>query len=427
MLDAKFVLENLESVQNRLASRGPRISLGEFVRVSREKKDVLKKVEDLRAEKNRASEEVSRLKRDGKDASSLIAAMRKVGDEIAGLEEKLKAFEDELKTTLLNVPNIPHESVPVGRGAEDNKEVRRFGNRPEFGFKPQAHWDVGEKLRILDFERAAKITGSRFTVYFGTGARLERALINFMLDLHTRERGFTEVLPPFIANADSLTGTGNLPKFKSDLFKLEGFDWYLIPTAEVPLTNIYRSEILDGTDLPIRFVAYTPCFRSEAGSYGKDVRGLIRQHQFNKVEMMIFSRPEGSFDELEYMTASAEEVLKRLGLHHRVVLLCTGDMGFASAKTYDLEVWMPSRDGFMEISSCSNCTDFQARRSNIRFRREPKGKPEFVHTLNGSGLAVGRTVSAILENFQQADGSVVVPEALRPFMNGLERISVLKK
>jgi len=426
MLDAKFVLENLESVQNRLAARGPRISLEEFVRVSREKRDVLKKTEDLRAEKNRASEEVSRLKRDGKDASSLIAAMRKVGDEIAGLEERLKAFEDEIKTTLLNVPNIPHESVPAGRGAEDNKEVRRFGDRPEFGFKPQAHWDVGEKLRILDFERAAKITGSRFTVYFGTGARLERALINFMLDLHTRERGFTEVLPPFIANADSLTGTGNLPKFKSDLFKLEGFDWYLIPTAEVPLTNIYRSEILDGADLPIRFVAYTPCFRSEAGSYGKDVRGLIRQHQFNKVEMMIFSRPEGSFDELEYMTASAEEVLKRLGLHHRVVLLSTGDMGFASAKTYDLEVWMPSRDGFMEISSCSNCADFQARRSNIRFRREPKGKPEFVHTLNGSGLAVGRTVSAILENYQQEDGSVVVPEALRTYMDGLERISASK-
>ena len=427
MLDAKFVLENLESVQNRLAARGPRISLEEFVRVSREKKDVLKKVEDLRAEKNKASEEVSQLKKEGKDASSLIADMRKVGAAIASLDEKLKVFEEELKTTLLNVPNIPHESVPVGRGAEDNKEVRRFGNRPEFGFKPQAHWDVGEKLRILDFERAAKITGSRFTVYFGTGARLERALINFMLDLHTRERGFTEVLPPFIANADSLTGTGNLPKFKEDLFKLEGFDWYLIPTAEVPLTNIYRNEILDGAVLPIRFAAYTPCFRSEAGSYGKDVRGLIRQHQFNKVEMMIFSRPEGSFDELEYMTSSAEEVLKRLGLHHRVVLLSTGDMGFASAKTYDLEVWMPSRDGFMEISSCSNCADFQARRSNIRFRRESKGKPEFVHTLNGSGLAVGRTVSAILENFQQADGSVVVPEALRPYMNGLERISVLKK
>jgi seryl-tRNA synthetase len=426
MLDAKFVLENLESVQNRLAARGPRISLEEFVRVSREKKDVLKKVEDLRAEKNKASEEISRLKRERKDASSLIADMRKVGDEIAGLEEKLKAFEDEIKTTLLNVPNIPHESVPVGRGAEDNKDVRRFGSRPEFGFMPQAHWDVGEKLGILDFERAAKITGSRFAVYFGAGARLERALIGFMIDMHTRERGFTEVLPPFIANAESLTGTGNLPKFKADLFKLEGFDWYLIPTAEVPLTNIYRNEILDGAVLPIRFAAYTPCFRSEAGSYGKDVRGLIRQHQFNKVEMMIFSRPEGSFDELEYMTASAEEVLKRLGLHHRVVLLSTGDMGFASAKTYDLEVWMPSRDGFMEISSCSNCADFQARRSNIRFRREPKGKPEFVHTLNGSGLAVGRTVSAILENFQQADGSVVVPEALRPYMNGLERISASK-
>jgi seryl-tRNA synthetase len=426
MLDAKFVLENLESVQNRLAARGPRISLEEFVRVSREKKGVLKKVEDLRAEKNKVSEEISRLKKEGKDASSLIADMRRVGDEIAGLEEKLKAFEDELKTTLLNVPNIPHESVPAGRGAEDNKEVRRYGTRPEFGFKPQAHWDIGEKLGILDFARAAKITGSRFTLYFGAGARLERALISFMLDMHTRERGFTEVLPPFIANAESLTGTGNLPKFKEDLFKLEGVDWYLIPTAEVPLTNIYRNEILDGTVLPIRFAAYTPCFRSEAGSYGKDVRGLIRQHQFNKVEMMIFSRPEDSFDELEYMTASAEEVLRRLGLHHRVVLLSTGDMGFASAKTYDLEVLMPSRDGFMEISSCSNCADFQARRSNIRFRREPKGKPEFVHTLNGSGLAVGRTVSAILENFQQADGSVLVPEALRPYMNGLERISALK-
>ncbi|MBE3110458.1 MAG: serine--tRNA ligase [Acidobacteria bacterium] len=427
MLDAKFVLEHLESVQNRLAARGPRISLEEFVRVSREKKAVLKKAEDLRAEKNKASEEISRLKREGKDASSLIADMRKVGDEIAGLEEKLKAFEEELKTTLLNVPNIPHESVPVGRGAEDNKEVRRFGSRPEFGFKPQAHWDVGEKLGILDFERAAKITGSRFTVYFGAGALLERALIGFMIDMHTRERGFTEVLPPFIANAESLTGTGNLPKFKEDLFKLEGLDWYLIPTAEVPLTNIYRNEILDGAVLPIRFVAYTPCFRSEAGSYGKDVRGLIRQHQFNKVEMMIFSRPEGSFDELEYMTASAEEVLRRLGLHHRVVLLSTGDMGFASAKTYDLEVWMPSRDGFMEISSCSNCVDFQARRAAVRFRRELKAKPEFVHTLNGSGLAVGRTVSAILENYQQADGSVVVPEALRPYMNGLERISSLRK
>jgi len=423
MLDPKYVLENLESVQNRLAARGQRIDLEAFVRVSREKKDVLKRTEDLRAAKNKASEEISRLKREGKDGADLIAEMRKVGDEIGAFEDKLKTFDEELKTTLLNVPNIPHDSVPVGRGSEDNREVRRWGGRPEFGFKPQAHWDVGEKLGILDFERAAKITGSRFAVYFGAGARLERALISFMIDIHTRERGFTEVLPPFIANAESLTGTGNLPKFKEDLFKLEGFDWYLIPTAEVPLTNIFRGEILDGAALPTRFVAWTPCFRSEAGSYGKDVRGLIRQHQFNKVEMMIFSRPESSFDELEYMTASAEEVLKQLGLHHRVVLLCTGDMGFASAKTYDLEVWMPSRDGFMEISSCSNCVDFQARRSNIRFKRGPKGKPEFAHTLNGSGLAVGRTVSAILENFQQADGSVVVPEALRPYMNGLERIS----
>ncbi len=422
MLDPKFVLENLESVQNRLAARGPRISFDDFVRVSREKKEVLKKAEDLRAVKNKASEEVSRLKRAGADASGLIAEMRTVGDEIAALEERLKGFDEELRTTLLNIPNIPHESVPAGKSAEDNREVRRWGSRPEFAFKPQAHWDVGEKLGLLDFERAAKITGSRFTVYFGAAARLERALIGFMLDLHTRERGFTEVLPPFIANADSLTGTGNLPKFKEDLFKLEGFDWYLIPTAEVPLTNLYRNEILDGAALPARFVAWTPCFRSEAGSYGKDVRGLIRQHQFNKVEMMIFSRPESSFDELEHMTASAEEVLKRLGLHHRVVLLCTGDMGFASAKTYDLEVWMPSREGFMEISSCSNCADFQARRSNIRFKREAKGKPEFAHTLNGSGLAVGRTVSAVLENCQQADGSVVVPEALRPYMNGLERI-----
>lgn len=427
MLDSKYVLEKIESVQNRLATRGQRVSLDDFVRVSREKKDVLKRVEELRAEKNRASEEISRMKREGKDASSLIADMRKVGDEIAGLDEKLKTFEDEIKTTLLNIPNIPHESVPVGKGSENNREVRRSGSPPEFSFEPQAHWDVGEKLGILDFERAAKITGSRFTVYFGAGARLERALINFMIDLHTRERGFTEVLPPFIANAESLTGTGNLPKFKEDLFKLEGLDWYLIPTAEVPLTNIYRNEILDGAVLPTRFVAYTPCFRSEAGSYGKDVRGLIRQHQFNKVEMMVFSRPESSFDELESMTASAEEVLKRLGLHHRVVLLCTSDIGFASAKTYDLEVWMPSRDGFMEISSCSNCMDFQARRSNIRFRREPKGKPEFVHTLNGSGLAVGRTVCAILENYQQADGSVVIPEALQPYMNGLERISASTK
>jgi len=422
MLDAKYLLENIDFVQNRLSTRGQRVSLEDFVRVSGDKKNILHQVEVLRAEKNKASEEISRMKKQGADASGRILEMRKVGEEISGLEDRLKGLEEEIKRTLLNIPNIPHESVPVGRSAEGNKEVRRWGTPPEFDFEPLAHWDIGEALGILDFERAAKITGSRFTVSMGAGARLERALIGFMLDLHTRERGFTEVLPPFIANAESLTGTGNLPKFKEDLFKLEGFDWYLIPTAEVPLTNLYRNEILDGSVLPRRFAAHTPCFRSEAGSYGKDVRGLIRQHQFNKVEMMIFSLPEKSFDEHEFMTASAEEVLKRLGLHHRTVLLCTGDMGFASAKTYDLEVWMPSRKGFMEISSCSNCADFQARRSNIRFKRDAKAKTEFVHTLNGSGLAVGRTAAAIIENYQRKDGSVAVPEALRPYMDGLERI-----
>ena len=422
MLDPKYVLEHIDSVKNRLETRGQKIDLADFVRASREKKTVLKKVEGLRAEKNRASEEVARMKRDGRDPSALILEMRKVGDGIAGLENELKALEEAIRETLLNIPNIPDDSVPVGRGPESNREVRRWGEKPDFSFEPQAHWDIGEKLGILDFERAAKIAGSRFAVSFGAAALLERALISFMLDIHTKEKGFIEVLPPFIANAASLTGTGNLPKFREDLFKLEGFDWYLIPTAEVPLTNLYRDEILDGATLPRRFAGWTPCFRSEAGSHGKDVRGLTRQHQFNKVEMMTFSLPESSFDELEHMTAAAEEVLKRLGLHHRVVLLSTGDMGFAGAKTYDLEVWMPSRGSFLEISSCSNCTDFQARRSNIRFRRGPKAKPEFVHTLNGSGLAVGRTVSALLENNQQKDGSVAVPEALRPYMGGLESI-----
>ncbi len=423
MLDPKFVLENIDFVRDRIATRGFAADFEGFVRLANEKKGVLVEVEALRSRKNKASEEISRMKRDGKDASADIAAMRKVGEEIGALEVRLKDFDDQLRDWLLNIPNIPDESVPVGAGAEDNREVRRWGAAPAFSFEPQPHWDIGERLGILDFERAAKITGSRFALYLAAGARLERALINFMLDLHVREGGFVEALPPFIVNAESLTGTGNLPKFKEDLFKLEGLEWYLVPTAEVPLTNIFRAEILDGGGFPKRYAAYTPCFRSEAGSYGKDVRGLIRQHQFNKVEMMIFSLPESSFDELEHMTASAEEVLRRLGLHHRVVLLSTGDMGFASAKTYDLEVWMPSRKGFLEISSCSNCKDFQARRAGIRFKREPKSKPEFVHTLNGSGLAVGRTVSAILENFQQPDGSVLVPEALRPYLDGLDRIA----
>jgi len=423
MLDPKFVLENKDFVLKKIGSRGIAINLDEFSRLSDEKKKILRKAEELRFERNKASDLIAQSKREKKDASGLIAEMRTVGDRIKALEDKLRQIDEKIRLALLNIPNIPDDSVPEGKNSADNREVRRSGTPPEFSFMPQPHWDIGTQLGILDFERAGKIAGSRFTVYLGAGARLERALINFMLDIHTRERGYLEVLPPFIANAESLTGTGNLPKFAADLFKLEGTSWYLIPTAEVPLTNYYREEILEAVVLPQRFVAYTPCFRSEAGSYGKDIRGLIRQHQFNKVEMMIFSLPEKSLEELEKMTTDAEEILKRLGIPYRVVALCTGDMGFASQKTYDLEVWMPSRNGYMEISSCSNCGDFQARRSNIRFRREPKAKLEFVHTLNGSGLAVGRTVSAILENYQEKDGTVVVPPGLRPYMDGLERIS----
>jgi seryl-tRNA synthetase len=406
-----------------MAARGLSVSLDEFVRLSEEKKSVLKKAEDLRFERNKTSELIARYKREKKDAASMIAKMKKVGDEIKRLEDELRQYDEKIRMTLLNIPNIPHATVPESKSPAGNVVVRTSGDPPKFAFEPQAHWDIGAKLGILDFERAAKITGSRFTVYLGAGALLERALINFMLDIHTRERGYREVIPPFIANEVSLTGTGNLPKFAADLFKLEGYPWYLIPTAEVPLTNYYRDEILDGAVLPQRLAAYTPCFRSEAGSYGKDIRGLVRQHQFNKVELMIFSQPETSFDELEKMTSDAEEILKRLEIPYRVVALCTGDLGFASQKTYDLEIWMPSRNGYLEISSCSNCGDFQARRASIRFRREPKAKPAFVHTLNGSGLAVGRTVSAILENYQQKDGSVFIPAALRPYMDGLEKIS----
>lgn len=363
------------------------------------------------------------MKKKGKDASSQIREMKKVGDEVKGLEEKRREVDENLNKILLDIPNIPHESVPEGQTPDDNVEVRRSGTKPEFSFPLKPHWDVGKKLGILDFERAAKIAGSRFAIYLGDGAQLERALINFMLDIHTREKGYKEVIPPFIANKDSLIGTGNLPKFENDLFKLRGYQWYMIPTAEVPLTNIYREEILDADSLPKRFVAYTPCFRREAGSYGKDIRGLIRQHQFNKVEMMTFSLPEKSYQELEKMTEDAEAVLKRLGLHYRVVTLCTAELGFSGAKTYDLELWMPYRRKYLEISSCTNCEDFQARRANIRFRRSGKSKPEFIHTLNGSGVALGRTVSAILEAYQQEDGSVVIPEALRSYMNGLKKIT----
>jgi seryl-tRNA synthetase len=424
MLDSRFVLDNFDLVKKRLETRGTfGPLLDEFRSIALNEREKTRKIEALRAQKNKLSEQIIKGKREGRAVEELVLKSRNIGDRISGLDEQMKGIPEQLETLRLSIPNIPHESVPVGKSSEDNAVERVFGKTPDIDFSPEAHWDIGTRLGILDFERAAKITGSRFAVYFGAGALLERALINFMLDIHTKERGFKEVIPPFIANKDSLTSTGNLPKFAEDLFKLEGFEWYLIPTAEVPLTNIYRNETLDGSILPQRFVAYTPCFRSEAGSYGKDVRGLIRQHQFNKVELMIFSLPEFSFDELERMTAAAEEVLKRLALAYRVVSLCTADLGFASSKTYDLEVWMPSRNNYMEISSCSNCTDFQARRSGIRFRREPKARPEFAHTLNGSGLAVGRTVSAILENYQQQDGSVVIPEALRPYMNGLEKIT----
>jgi len=423
MLTPRYILENFEEIKKRIESRGPFGRLMDDVRdIGLTEREKLRELEELRAKKNRLSEQFSQDKKDGKETEGLARESRRIGEQINSLGEEMTGIARRWNELAQSIPNIPHESVPFGKNSEDNVVERIVGKPPEFGFPPEAHWDIGTRLGILDFERAAKITGSRFAVYFGAGALLERALINFMLDIHTKEKGFKEVIPPFIANAASLTSTGNLPKFATDLFKLEGYDWYMIPTAEVPLTNIYRSETLEGGLLPQRFVAYTPCFRSEAGSYGKDVRGLIRQHQFNKVELMVFSLPENSFVELEKMTAAAEEVLKRLGLAYRVVSLCTADLGFASAKTYDHEVWMPSRQSYMEISSCSNCTDFQAGRANIRFRREPKAKPELVHTLNGSGLAVGRTVSAILENYQQPDGSIIIPEALRPYMNGLEKI-----
>jgi seryl-tRNA synthetase len=422
MLDLKVILDDPENVRRRLAGRGFDLDLAELNRLHDERKGIQPRAEELRSARNKASEEIGRAKKEGRQAADMIAEMKKVGDEIVLLEEQVRRVEDRLRAILLIIPNLPHDSVPAGQSSEDNVEVRRWGDPPRFSFEPQPHWEIGRRLGILDFDRAAKIAGARFAVSFGAGARLERALINFMLDLHTREGGHTEVLPPFIANEDSLTGTGNLPKFAEDLFKLENFKWYLIPTAEVPLTNLFRDEILEASSLPRRLAAYTPCFRSEAGSYGKDIRGLVRQHQFNKVELMVFSLPENSLAELERMTARAEEVLRRLELPHRVVSLCAGDLGFASAKTYDLELWMPERNKYLEISSCSNCTDFQARRANIRFRRETKARPEFVHTLNGSGVAVGRTVAAILENFQQADGSVRVPQALQPYLDGLERI-----
>lgn len=423
MLDHKFVEENPDFVIKETAKRGIKINLDPFLNLSQEKKKYLRKTEDLRFERNKTTELIAQRKREEKDASALISEMKKVSEEIKRLKGELRKIEEKRREILLSIPNIPHKSVPEGKSSDDNVEVRVFGDKPKFSFTPKPHWEIGKNLGILDFERAAKIAGSRFAIYFGAGAHLERALINFMLDIHTKEKGYVEVIPPFIANEACLTGTGNLPKFEKDLFKLKGYKWYMIPTAEVPLTNIYREEVLEAESFPRRFVAYTPCFRREAGSYGKDIRGLIRQHQFNKVELMTFSLPENSYQELEKMTQDAEEVLKRLGLHYRVVLLSTSDLGFAGAKTYDLELWMPFRKKYLEISSCTNCEDFQARRSNCRFRREGRGKLEFVHTLNGSGVALGRTVSTILESFQQEDGSVNIPEALQPYMDGIKRIA----
>lgn len=380
-------------------------------------------VEDLKRRRNEASQQIGQLKRTGADAAEQIAAVAALKGQIETLETRLAEIDTELNALELTLPNLPHESVPEGEDETANRVERTVGEPSRFDFEPKAHWDLGPQLGILDFERAAKITGARFTVYFGAGARLERALIQFMLDLHTREHGYLEVLPPFIVNADTLQGTGQLPKFAADLFRLEGHDYYLIPTAEVPLTNLHRGEILETSQLPLRYTAYTPCFRAEAGSHGKDVRGLIRQHQFNKVELVQLTTEETSWAALEELTGHAEKVLQRLELPYRKIALSTGDMGFSSSKTYDLEVWLPGQDRYREISSCSNCTDFQARRAGLRYRPEGGGKPKLLHTLNGSGLAVGRTLIAILENYQQADGSVIVPPALRPYLGGLERIT----
>jgi seryl-tRNA synthetase len=425
MLDPAFLRDNLEAVRNGLQKRGTDFSreLEDLATLETSRRRLLPEIEGMKREQNASGDEVARAKRQGLDASKIQEASRARAQRIKQMSVELETVEQRRNRGLLTIPNLPHESVPVGKSSADNVEVRRHLTPRTFDFPPQSHWDLGPALGIIDFERGTKIAGARFTVLTGAAARLERALINFMLSLHTKEHGYTEVAPPFMANTASLTGTGNLPKFEADLFKISGdWDLYLVPTAEVPLTNMHRGEIVDGRMLPIRYTAYTPCFRSEAGSYGADVRGLIRQHQFDKVELMVFSDPGRSYDELERLTSNAEEVLKRLELPYRTVLLCTGDMGFASAKTYDIEVWLPGQNTYREISSCSNTEAFQARRASIKYRPEGTGKAEFVHTLNGSGLAVGRTLIAILENYQQADGSVVIPDALRPFMDGADVI-----
>jgi seryl-tRNA synthetase len=429
MLDLGFVRENLSVVEEKLRLRGldPSVILKDFREVDTRRRQAITQVETLKAQRNRASEQIAQLKKTGQDASAQMEETKRLRGHIQEQEKSAQELEDSLRLLLAGIPNLPHESVPVGKSAEDNVEVRRWGTPPQFDFTPKAHWDLGEQLGILDLQRATKLTGARFAVYWDLGARLERALANFMLDLHTREHGYTEVLPPYLVNSDSMYGTGQLPKFAEDSFRVPhgDKDLWLIPTAEVPVTNLYRDEVLDATRLPISLTAYTACFRSEAGSYGKDVRGIIRQHQFQKVELVKFVRPQQSYDELESLTRAAETVLQKLGLHYRVMALCTADMGPSSAKTYDLEVWLPGQQLYREISSCSNFEAYQARRANIRYKPEGKNKSEFVHTLNGSGLAIGRTWVAVVENYQQADGSVMIPDALRPYL-GADRITPRK-
>jgi len=429
MLDLNFVRDNLPLVEEKLRQRGmkPADLLKDFHQVDAQRRQAIAEAETMKAVRNRTTEDISKLKKAGQDAAELIAQTKEMREEIQALEKTAEEYDTRLREILVGIPNLPHESVPVGKSEEDNVEVRRWGSPPRFDFSPKPHWELGEHLGILDLERATKLTGARFAVYWDLGARLERALANFMLDLHTRDQGYTEVLPPYLVNSDSMYGTGQLPKFASDLFRVPHGEkeLWLIPTAEVPVTNLYRDEVLEPARLPVSLTAYTPCFRSEAGSYGKDVRGIIRQHQFQKVELVKFTRAGDSYEQLEKLTHDAEEVLQKLGLHYRVMALCTADMGFSSAKTYDLEVWLPGQQVFREISSCSNFESFQARRANIRYRPEGKKKSEFVHTLNGSALAVGRTWLAVLENYQQADGSVIIPDVLRPYM-GTDRITARK-
>ena len=422
MLDMKLIRSNPEKVKEALEKRKEKINLDEILELDQKRRELLSETDSLKEKRNTVSEEIGKLKREKTDAQEKILAMREVSAKIKELDTQMKEIEEKINNVLLEIPNLPHESVPVGEDEKDSVEVRKWGEPREFDFTPLPHWDIGEDLNILDFERGAKVASARFTVLKGMAAKLERALINFMLDLHTNEHGYKEIFPPFLVNSETMTGTGQLPKFESDLFKCEN-GLYLVPTAEVPLTNLHRQEILNDDDLPLYYAAYTACFRKEAGSYGKDVRGLIRQHQFNKVELVKICRPEDSYQELETLTINAEEVLKRLEIPYRVIVLCTGDMGFSAAKTYDIEVWLPAQGRYREISSCSNCEDFQARRAMIRYRSKEKEKVNFVHTLNGSGLAVGRTLIAILENYQQKDGSVVIPDVLRPYVGGLERIT----